>query len=645
MKDGSDHFRVRRVRVPRTREPFINTPLVSLGVWGDGVERFWSSTWNSVGGSTGVVIGADGSWRTYALSKRSGGYYSVAMEDERTLWLCGNLSFVLRLDLVTGGMEEFDTGVTPVMIFYGMVFDPATRKLLALGYPAATQKVTAFSFDVDRRCVVAVHEDFSINHASRDAFANGDGTWSIVVHLPGESIVRWDPRQEKLSERVLQERMDTLAEGGSLRVAADGKGRVYFPSTGWYLPKTRRFASDGKRPERAGVWFGRSGAEIIGAIGDGRVGAWNPQSGAVRTVCAVEDSSPHSFAVSADGRKLYALNTYGFFKRFDMATGGLELSRDLAVRGICHTDCVCPAGKDHLLGTPFITQRFWLADLRTGRGVDCGRAAPGRGEILRTWEVGGKVYMAAYTGAELMCYDPALPARFPENPRVVCKPPRAVRPVASERHGSVLYYACTRPYAQTGSVLTRFDTRTGDAVFAGDPLPDRQIRSLFYHSRSKGLLAGTAIHADQLSCPPVAEGALFAHLDAETLAVRATCCEDGFSVGQLVGPLDRNHYLAGVFRDDNSYLWKVLRVDDFSLADWDSPDAELLPQQLVYSGSAGRFFKCSTGKLELLDLRNGISRKVIHRFAKRHGIPKCTLHPSGIYLSFHHQVVTLTKRL
>lgn len=641
MADLSNIFRVRQVRVPRTREPFINTPLISLGVWADGLERFWSSSWNSVGGSTGVLLDASGGCREYPLSVRSGGYYSVAQESERVLWLCGNLSFVLRLDLDSGKLEEFDTGVTPVMIFYGMIFDPATRKLLASGFPAATQKTTAFSFDVDLRRVVAVHEDFARHHASRDYFSNGDGTWSIVMHLPGESIVRWDPVAETLTERVLLESKDTLAEGGSLRVARDANGRVYFPSSGWYNPRTRRFQRPTKPPQRDGTWFGCVGSEIIGEVGDGRVGAWNLETGAVRLICAVEDSSAYSFAVGADGRQLFSLNIYGFFKRFDLATGGLELSRDLGIRGVCHTDCVCPAGKDHLIGTPFITQRFWLADLRTGVAEDCGRAAPGRGEILRTWEVGGKVYMAAYTGAELMYLDPAKAIRFPENPQVVCKPPRAVRPVASERKGAVLYYSCTRPYGEVGSVVTRFDTRSGVALFAGDPLPDRQIRSLFYDRASEGLVVGAAIHADQLSRPAVAEGAMFGLLDERTLAVRATCCEDGFSVGHLVGPLRRGEYLAAVFRDDNSFHWKLLKMKDFSLVDWDAPDPDLAPVRLVYSGFEGRFFRCVAGQLELLDLRDGLRRTVVWRFPKRDGLPKCTLHPSGIYLTFHHKVVAL----
>lgn len=631
--------------MPRTREPFINTPLISLGVWADGVERFWSSSWNSVGGSTGVLLDAEGGCREYRLSVRSGGYYSVAQESERVLWLCGNLSFVLRLDLDTGKVEVFDTGVTPVMIFYGMVFDPATRKLLASGFPASTQKVTAFSFDVDRRRVVAVHEGFALHHASRDCFANGDGTWSIVMHLPGESIVRWDPVAETLTERVLVDEKDTLAEGGSLRVARDAAGRVYFPSSGWYNPRTRRFQRAAQPPQRAGTWFGRAGAEIIGEVGDGRVGGWNLKTGDVRVICSAEDSTPHSFAVGADGRQLFSLNVYGFFKRFDLATGALELSRDLNIRGVCHTDCVCPAGKDHLIGTPFITQRFWLADLRTGKGEDCGRAAPGRGEILRTWEVGGKVYMAAYTGAELMCLDPSRPIRFPENPRVVCKPPRAVRPVASERKGDILYYSCTRPYAQVGSVLTRFDTRTGQATFAGDPLPDRQIRSIFYDRPTQGLVVGSAIHADQLSRPAVAEGAMFAHLDEQTLAVRSTCCEDGFSVGHVVGPLRRGEYLAAVFRDDNSFHWKLLRLKDFSLVNWVAPDPGLAPVRLIYTGFEGRFLRCSAGILELLDLRDGLRCTAVHRFPKRDGVPKCTLHPSGIYLTFHHTVVALEGKV
>lgn len=637
-------FRVRQVRVPLTREPFINTPLVSLGVWADGRERFWSSTWNSVGGSTGVLVDEDGNFRTYSLPTRSGGYYSVAQESERVVWLCGNLSFVVRLDLDTGAIEEMDTGVIPMMIFYGMVFDPATRKLFACGFPE-TQETTGFTFDTVRRRVVAVHRGFARNHVSRDCFPNGDRTWSVVMHLPGESIVRWDPVAETVTEQVLQESIDTLSETGSSRVARDAAGRVYFPSRGWFNPRTKRFQREAHPPQVPGVWFGCAGKEVIGHIGNGGVGAWNTSTGKVRKICGDEDSNPHSFAVGADGRHVYSLNVYGFFKRFDLVNGGQSLGRDLGVRGICHTDCVCPAGKDHLVGTPFITQRFWMADLRTGKAEDCGRAAPGRGEILRTWEVGSHVYMAAYTGGELMCLDPARRIFFPENPRVVCKPPRGMRPVASEQNGSVIYYSCSRPYGQLGSVVTRYDTKTGQALFGEDPLPKRQIRSIFYDRPSDALVVGSAIHADGLSCPPEANGGLFGLLDEQTLEVRATCCEEGFSVGHVIGRLRSGEYLAGVFRDDNSFSWKILRVKDFSLLDWSSPDPTLPPIRLVYSGFEGRFFRVVPGCLELLDLRTKLKRGVVYRFPKSAGVPKCTVYPRGVYLTFHHKVIALEGRV
>jgi len=61
-------------------------------------------------------------------------------------------------------------------------------------------------------------------------------------------------------------------------------------------------------------------------------------------------------------------------------------------------------------GTPFITQRFWEVDFRTRRGRDCGRATSGVGEVLQTWSLRGKVYLASYTRGELVEYDPAAPA-------------------------------------------------------------------------------------------------------------------------------------------------------------------------------------------------------------------------------------------
>ena len=134
----------------------------------------------------------------------------------------------------------------------------------------------------------------------------------------------------------------------------------------------------------------------------------------------------------------------------------------------------------------YITQRFWIIDTEKGKGFDAGRAAPGRGEVLRVWNIGDKIYMASYTEGILTEYDPAERINFPENPRIVAHPPTGMRPFAHTDDGICLYYSCNHHYGNYGCVLTRYNTQTGEAFYLDDPLPLQNITSLSY-SKKHGL--------------------------------------------------------------------------------------------------------------------------------------------------------------
>ena len=62
----------------------------------------------------------------------------------------------------------------------------------------------------------------------------------------------------------------------------------------------------------------------------------------------------------------------------------------------------------------------------TGRVDYIAPTATETGGVLLMWKVRRKAYMAAYTTGELSEFDPAQPARFPENPIVVADPPGGI---------------------------------------------------------------------------------------------------------------------------------------------------------------------------------------------------------------------------
>ena len=338
-------MKILRAPIPKTREPFINTPLVPLG---DG--RFWISSVNRTCGALGVVVTGTGQHRLYKFAPRHATFYGAAAESPETLWLCGDSSRVVRLDLRTGNYAEFSTGAPEYLIFQGLAVDHATGKLFGA---AATG---AFVFDFRARQPVKVYPPPGGARYSRFNVANGDGTYSIGMEIPEAAVLRWDP----VAETVEYQKVTTL-QGRALGLE--------------------------KLPEREMTWFAKRGANVWGIAAPSTVHVWDRDTGQIRALLSLPDSSEHNLALADD--KLIAVTRYGEFRRYDALTGALEISKPLPTDAVGHVDCVCRIDKDRLLGTPFITQRFWEVNLRTKRGRDCGKAAPGGG-----WDQTGRTIEA-----------------------------------------------------------------------------------------------------------------------------------------------------------------------------------------------------------------------------------------------------------
>ncbi len=240
-------------------------------------------------------------------------------------------------------------------------------------------------------------------------------------------------------------------------------------------------------------------------------------------------------------------------------------------------------------------------DLETGEGYDCGRAAPGGGEILRTWRIGGKVYMASYASGNLVEYDPAMHPHFPENPHVVATPPHAMRPVADAHDGRHLWYASNNHYGHLGSTLTRYDTVTGRYTCAVKPLGDQQITSLWYDTSRDRLLAATTIHADCQSCPPTCETGLFAVFDPVTLEVRSRAEAPAGTVrATILAPLGDDRWLVVLFGEQGRFA--ELDGERLALTDtgWPVPANTL---QYAYAGRPGWYLLLREKRVELWDMR------------------------------------------
>lgn len=616
MSASTTRRRTRRVSIPPCRDPFINNLLAPVGQKPGAPERFWITTWNSVDGCTGALVDETGAHRLYHFkAPLRPGFYSVAAEDLDTLWLWGNLNEVVRLALRTGDYECFPTGGPSGLVFHDMAYDPATGKLLAVANTFQGAGPTAISFDTRQRETARIYEHVALDWCLHGHFANGDGTYTVLAECPGTSLLHWDPQAETIEVTRLRDEIDLHAEiasGSYYCLARDGEGRVYFPRRGWYEPLNRRFVADGPHPDREMTWFASHGDLLVGgacADADTTIGLWDTTSGHVREVAVFTDTGLQAVSVTASG-KLLAVSLYGEFTRRDLADGRLEVSRLLPAVGVQHTDCLRLIDRDRLLGTPFITQRFWEVNLKTRRGYDCGRAAPGGGEILQTWRLGGKIYMAEYAGGRLVEYDPQVHPHFPENPRTVANPPESMRPLAATDDGRCLYYACSAHYGHLGSSVTRYDTVTGANQTVINPIPEQRIVSLVYDRAGKRLLAASHFDADCASCPPASNKCFLAALSADDLLVTTqTEAPAGTTAAQILGPGRRGQWLcrlrgsfevAGTATDD---LLIPISGDPLTLAPL--AEAWVVPQgwgAICASSTPGRFLVQVGKRIELWDL-------------------------------------------
>ena len=651
-KNAASVAQMRRGPIPATRDPFINAPLTRLAPRADGVERFWISTWNSLSGALGVVIAEDGEHRIYRTrTPRHSGFYSAAPagpQDPDGLWLWGWLHEAVHLDLSSGKFEAYDTTAPQAIMFSGMPFDQATGKILSVAF--APPRTLAVSFDVRNRRPVKVQEAPTSGHYMRLSFPNGDGTWSVLMHVPGERLVVWDPRSDALEEVVIAAEWATEQDGTTYHLLRDEKQHVYFPHRGWYDPRHRGFTQDGPRPQTEMTWFGNLGSSAVGINSDGTsasLGLWDFASGEVQPIGSIPNCHVQAVRLTASG-KIVAVNLYGEFFRLDARTGALEYSRRLPTDAVGAIDCVCRIGEDRVLGTPYITQRFWETNLRTQEAADNGRVAPGFGEIMQLQKVGSKLYMAAYNGGELVEFDPNLPARFPENPRVVADPPGAMRPVGICTDGRHVFYSCSRNYGHLGSTLTRYDTRTGHAYDVLNPLPEQQIRSLAYDKTNRRLFGGTTYHADCQSCPPSTDTCYFATFDVETLQpTQLWPAPTGTVTAYIPGPVGAGRWL---FRCQGSFLDGIKDatfIFDPRLEAVPSPDQlQPLPagtREVQYSGCTGRFVLLFEKSVESWDMRRSRQLKVLH--SGRHRIQRIAVDGHALIVVLPREVLVLENCL
>ena len=602
-------MKVHTYPIPATQDPFVNTPLIPAGFDPEtGEERFWTSTWNDNVGCLGALISPSGNFRIYRIGKGDRGIigcggYSACLTDNDTLWMISDLQAFCRLTLSTGEYTFFDTGAEGGLVFAGMQYDPVTRKLLAFAF--SHPRLQGVSFDIACCQTVWIYDAFTTSSCLQGGFSNGDGTYTVNLTGNGPAqFYRWDPVQETLTHWKA-----SACEAKELfKTVTDAAGRVYIPHNGWLKGDT--FHRD-TLPQQEMLWFGRYGNTVFGSNStpDGvDIYTWDLFTGSVDKLCSAPDGG--ACAMTQNG-EILDVTLYGELLKFT-SNGNfiLRLQMDTSAPG--RVDCLIRLDAKTLLGTPFITQRFWLMDTHTGMAQDIGRAAPGCGEVLKTWNIGKKLYMASYANGYLTEYDPKKGGAFPENPRILTQAPDGMRPVADAQRGKQLYFACTHHYGTLGCTLTKYDCETDTAVHLNDPIPSQHIISLAFDQSKTRLFAGTTFHSDCDVTAPASDTCYIAELSADTLEVlHLQEAPKGCAYANVIGCLDSDRLLI-TFSPKNGpvALWQYNLYDrsftdmDITLDQFHAGIPRFIGQSHIYAcETAGLFVIKGTDKVLLCHIR------------------------------------------
>lgn len=613
-------MRVKKISIPPSRDPFCNTPLIHAGYDPEtGEDRYWTSTWNANVGCLGALITPSGKSRIYRIQKSGQGIagcggYSAILTDNDTLWLYSDLRYPVKLTLSTGEYEYFDSeaGIGQGLVFAGAQYDKATHKILAFACVGGV--LTGVSFDTETKKAVKVYENFTKATLANGGFANGDGTYTVRFTTGYSSLYCWDPVHETLEERCAV--LEKITAPGFSKNLRDERGFIYIPHMGWLNPYDYTF-EEGPTPDTDMNWFGKIGDIAYGSLSTPlgiEVYQWDMKTGKTTSLCEISNGSDFT-TILTDHGDILGVTYYGEVNRFSSKNGALLFSMTLESDAIGRLDCLIRVDDHTLLGTPFITQRFWLLNVQTGEGFDAGRAASGGGEVLRVWNMNGRIYMASYTEGILTEYNPEKRINFPENPRMVAKAPHGMRPVASTQDGECLYYACNHHYGILGCVLTRYNTITGEAFYRDEPWEGQHIISMCYREQDNVIIAGTTYQSDCDATAPSSDQCYVVKIDPVTFEfVTMTKAPSGSARINVVGLLDENRYLVLVTMKDKSVVLATYSAQDESFEMHPEKNcSDYNISQIVYAGKPGMFLILSKGSIELWDITKE-NPEVIARF-------------------------------
>jgi hypothetical protein len=306
------------------------------------------------------------------------------------------------------------------------------------------------------------------------------------------------------------------------------------------------------RPEAGGLG-GRA------CVVDGRVHAYSAADGSLyaldRAAGVWQQVAPNWSEGGAvtihpwDGTTVCGVTVSGEALRFDTRSGETD-RMDLEATGPMHAHGLCPVPEENLIvGAPFINQRFWTIDTQTGTGQDCGRAAPGGGQINQIiWEpITRRALMTSYTTSTVTAFDPSKAPDWPNNPMVLASAHSEgqMRPTGLVHDGEHVWMASSPEYGTLGGALSRIDPRTGDIKIWRHLVKDQKVNAVLVDPERRRVYCSTEIYADCGSAPPTQTTGQLVAFDMDALEItRQQAIEEDVPSASVMAVLPSGEVLA-----------------------------------------------------------------------------------------------------
>ncbi len=549
---------IKRYAIPHSRMPFINAEVAKVQFRGD--VHLVSSIWGGSSGGRIYFWNPDtGSRGMRELPGGIPGAYMVRTAADGCLYLgCGN-GDLIRYDPVADRFEILVTGELTSITWGGCVTDRYAV------WEASPGHVGVYDWRESR--LVKVFRPIDTEHPTalygHNVVEAPDGRVLLAIDVPQARLVLLN-LETMSAESHTPENIQGVGSTSDAffwddwTLAAFVRGELHFMAYPGFELKQRI-----ERPEHGGL-----GGKAC--VVDGRLYAYSAADGTLYAL----DREAEKWEVAAEGwseggpttlhpwaeTAVAGVTLSGIALRYDTRTGRTDRI-DLESTGPMAAHALCPVpDRKMIFGAPFINQRFWMIDMETGEGMDCGRAAPGGGQINQIiWEpITQRVLQSSYTTSSVTGFDPGAPLDWPRNPRVLASAQQEgqMRPTGLVHDGRYVWMSTSPEYGHLGGALSRIDPQTGEIRIWRHLVRDQKVNSVLVDSNRRRVYCSTEIYADANSAPPTQTTGQLVAFDMDRLEViRTQAIDEGEGAARVMAVLPSEEVLA--VQRNTLYAWKA----------------------------------------------------------------------------------------